>query len=52
MNIAVNVKECYPEAVGKLMGDMAKLAGHETVCALQVNLELIAGYPAAKPEGS
>ena len=52
MNITVNVEECYPETLGKLMGDMEKLAGHEMVCALQVNLELIASYPAAKPEGS
>ena len=44
MNITVNVKECYPEVLDKLMDDMKKLVGDSEVSSLQVNLEFIAAY--------
>ena len=48
MDIIVNVKECHPKSLDKLMEDMKKLAEHNIVSTLQVNLELIAAYRTEK----
>ena len=45
MDIIVNVKECHPRSLDKLMEDMEKLAGRKTISTLQVNVEFIADYP-------
>ena len=44
MNITVNVKECHPDDLEGLMGDMGKLAGLDFVRNLEVNVELVADY--------
>ena len=45
MNITVNVKECHPKILDKLMEDMKKLAGLDKTSSLQVNLEFFTDYP-------
>ena len=44
MNITVNVRECRPDALDRLMGDMEKIAGLDFVRNLEVNVELVADY--------
>ena len=50
MDIIVNVKECYPEMLDRLMEDMEKLAGHTMINTLQVNLELVSTYRIEKSQ--
>lgn len=44
MSITVNVKECRPDVLARLMDDIEKIAGLDFVRDLEVNVELVAVY--------